>query len=119
MGGRVANVIQIGSGSPRRQLPRIAFRRPGPCRRGRILRAALDKRSMRLASLSKPSKVTRDFLVHLGEDDVQPRIRVKPSDDEWSVKQRGLLAGDAWIADGNSPRSSISARSERTRCRPR
>jgi adenylate kinase family enzyme len=26
---------------------------------------------------------------------------VKPSDDEWRVKQRSLLAGDAWIADGN------------------
>jgi adenylate kinase family enzyme len=26
---------------------------------------------------------------------------VKPSDDEWRVKQRRLLAGDAWIADGN------------------
>jgi adenylate kinase family enzyme len=26
---------------------------------------------------------------------------VKPSDDEWQVKQRSLLAGDAWIADGN------------------
>lgn len=26
---------------------------------------------------------------------------VKPSDDEWRVKQRELLAGDTWIADGN------------------
>jgi adenylate kinase family enzyme len=26
---------------------------------------------------------------------------VKPSDDEWRAKQRSLLAGDAWIADGN------------------
>jgi adenylate kinase family enzyme len=26
---------------------------------------------------------------------------VKPSDDEWREKQRMLLAGDAWIADGN------------------
>ncbi|MGH9125135.1 MAG: DNA topology modulation protein FlaR [Acidimicrobiales bacterium] len=26
---------------------------------------------------------------------------VVPSDDEWREKQRGLLAGDAWIADGN------------------
>ena len=26
---------------------------------------------------------------------------VKPSDDEWREKQRTLLAGDAWIADGN------------------
>jgi adenylate kinase family enzyme len=26
---------------------------------------------------------------------------VKPSDDEWRVKQHSLLAGDAWIADGN------------------
>jgi len=26
---------------------------------------------------------------------------VEPSDDEWREKQRGLLAGDAWIADGN------------------
>ncbi|MDQ1533776.1 MAG: hypothetical protein QOF28_1537 [Actinomycetota bacterium] len=26
---------------------------------------------------------------------------VKPSEDEWRVKQRSLLAGDAWIADGN------------------
>jgi len=29
---------------------------------------------------------------------------VKPSDDEWRDKQRGLLAGDAWIADGNTQR---------------
>jgi adenylate kinase family enzyme len=26
---------------------------------------------------------------------------VAPSDDEWQAKQRSLLAGDAWIADGN------------------
>ncbi|MFI5045880.1 MAG: hypothetical protein ACHQIG_02355 [Acidimicrobiia bacterium] len=26
---------------------------------------------------------------------------VDPSDDEWREKQRGLLAGDAWILDGN------------------
>ena len=26
---------------------------------------------------------------------------VEPSDDEWREKQRRLLAGDAWIADGN------------------
>ena len=26
---------------------------------------------------------------------------VKPSEGEWRDKQRGLLAGDAWIADGN------------------
>jgi adenylate kinase family enzyme len=26
---------------------------------------------------------------------------VKPSEDEWREKQRGLLAGPAWIADGN------------------
>jgi adenylate kinase family enzyme len=26
---------------------------------------------------------------------------VRPSDDEWRVKQRSLLAGDGWIADGN------------------
>lgn len=26
---------------------------------------------------------------------------VKPSEDEWRDKQRGLLAGPAWIADGN------------------
>jgi hypothetical protein len=26
---------------------------------------------------------------------------VKPSEDEWREKQRGLLAGSAWIADGN------------------
>jgi adenylate kinase family enzyme len=26
---------------------------------------------------------------------------VAPPDDEWSEKQRDLLAGDAWIADGN------------------
>lgn len=26
---------------------------------------------------------------------------VAPPDDEWREKQRGLLAGDAWIADGN------------------
>jgi adenylate kinase family enzyme len=29
---------------------------------------------------------------------------VKPSDDEWLDKQRGLLAGDAWIVDGNTQR---------------
>jgi adenylate kinase family enzyme len=29
---------------------------------------------------------------------------VKPSDDEWRDKQRGLLAGDAWIVDGNTQR---------------
>lgn len=26
---------------------------------------------------------------------------VEPSDEEWREKQRGLLAGDAWVADGN------------------
>ena len=26
---------------------------------------------------------------------------VAPSDDEWRSKQRRVLAGDAWIADGN------------------
>jgi adenylate kinase family enzyme len=26
---------------------------------------------------------------------------VKPSEDEWREKQRGLLAGPEWIADGN------------------
>jgi adenylate kinase family enzyme len=26
---------------------------------------------------------------------------VRPSDDEWQAKQRCLLAGDVWIADGN------------------
>jgi adenylate kinase family enzyme len=26
---------------------------------------------------------------------------VEPSEDEWREKQRGLLAGDEWIADGN------------------
>ena len=26
---------------------------------------------------------------------------VEPSEDEWREQQRGLLAGDAWIADGN------------------
>jgi len=26
---------------------------------------------------------------------------VRPSDDEWRAKQQALLAGDAWIADGN------------------
>src|ERR1700688_4289962 len=26
---------------------------------------------------------------------------VKPSDDEWRLKQRRVLAGDTWIADGN------------------
>lgn len=26
---------------------------------------------------------------------------VEPADDEWREKQRGLLAGDAWIVDGN------------------
>jgi adenylate kinase family enzyme len=26
---------------------------------------------------------------------------LKPSGDEWRVRQRSLLAGDAWVADGN------------------
>ena len=37
---------------------------------------------------------------------------VKPSDDEWRVKQRSLLAGDAWIADGNY-RATLDLRLER------
>ncbi len=37
---------------------------------------------------------------------------VKPSDDEWGMKQRSLLAGDAWIADGNY-RETLDLRLER------
>jgi adenylate kinase family enzyme len=38
---------------------------------------------------------------------------VKPSDDEWREKQRTLLAGDAWIADGNY-HETLDLRLERT-----
>lgn len=37
---------------------------------------------------------------------------VAPSEDEWREKQRGLLAGDAWIADGNYP-ETLDLRLER------
>jgi adenylate kinase family enzyme len=37
---------------------------------------------------------------------------VKPSDDEWRAKQGTLLAGNAWIADGNY-RESLDLRLER------
>jgi adenylate kinase family enzyme len=39
-------------------------------------------------------------LIHLDLHYWQPGW-VKPSDDEWRVRQRSLLSGDAWIADGN------------------
>jgi adenylate kinase family enzyme len=39
-------------------------------------------------------------LIHLDLHYWEPAW-VKPSDDEWRMKQRSLLAGDAWIADGN------------------
>ena len=39
-------------------------------------------------------------LIHLDLEFWKPGW-VEPSEDEWSEKQRGLLAGDAWIADGN------------------
>ncbi|MGZ6962741.1 MAG: DNA topology modulation protein FlaR [Acidimicrobiia bacterium] len=38
---------------------------------------------------------------------------VKPSDDEWREKQRTLLAGKAWIADGNY-HETLDLRLERT-----
>ena len=37
---------------------------------------------------------------------------VKPSEDEWREKQRRLLAGSAWIADGNDP-ETLDLRLER------
>jgi adenylate kinase family enzyme len=37
---------------------------------------------------------------------------VKPSEEEWRKKQRSLLAGDAWIADGND-RPGLELRLER------
>ncbi len=37
---------------------------------------------------------------------------VKPSEDEWREKQRGLLASDEWIADGNYS-ASLDIRLER------
>ena len=37
---------------------------------------------------------------------------VAPSEDEWREQQRGLLAGDAWIADGNYP-ETLDLRLER------
>src|SRR5215213_5064007 len=39
-------------------------------------------------------------LVHLDLHFWKPRW-VAPSEDEWREKQRCVLAGDAWIADGN------------------
>lgn len=39
-------------------------------------------------------------LIHLDHHFWKPGW-VAPSDDEWREKQRGILAGDAWIADGN------------------
>lgn len=39
-------------------------------------------------------------LIHLDLEFWKPGW-VAPSDDEWRDKQRGALAGDAWIADGN------------------
>ena len=39
-------------------------------------------------------------LIHLDLQYWKPAW-VRPSDDEWRLKQRSLLAGDAWIADGN------------------
>ena len=39
-------------------------------------------------------------LIHLDLEFWKPGW-VAPSDDEWREKQRGILAGDAWIADGN------------------
>ena len=38
---------------------------------------------------------------------------VKPSDDEWREKQRTLLSGEAWIADGNY-HETLDLRLERT-----
>ena len=37
---------------------------------------------------------------------------VKPTEGEWREKQRGLLAGRAWIADGNDP-ETLDLRLER------
>jgi len=37
---------------------------------------------------------------------------VRPSEDEWRETQRSLLAGDAWIADGNDP-ETLDLRLER------
>ena len=39
---------------------------------------------------------------------------VEPSDDEWQEKQRGLLAGDGWIADGNDNKT-LDVRLERAK----
>jgi adenylate kinase family enzyme len=39
-------------------------------------------------------------LIHLDLQYWKPAW-VRPSDDEWRLKQRALLAGDTWIADGN------------------
>jgi adenylate kinase family enzyme len=43
---------------------------------------------------------TRIPLIHLDLQYWKPAW-VRPSDDEWRLKQRSLLSGDAWIADGN------------------
>jgi adenylate kinase family enzyme len=50
-------------------------------------------------------------LIHLDLQYWKPAW-VKPSDDEWRLKQRTLLAGDAWIADGNY-HESLDLRLER------
>ena len=39
-------------------------------------------------------------LIHLDLEYWKPAW-VRPSDDEWRLKQRSLLAGDTWMADGN------------------
>ena len=41
-------------------------------------------------------------VIHLDVHYWKPRW-MKPSESEWREKQRGLLAGPAWIADGNDP----------------